>query len=111
MAPAALTVLLKLPVLAAGLPIATITDFVPMVNIATFGMCTTLSNPTVASATAAAMGVLTPMPCVPSIVAPWIATKPTCLLAGIPVVSSSDKCMCMWGGVINITSPGQFLVI
>ena len=111
MAPASLIVPPKFPVLVAGLPIATIMDFAPIVNISTFGMCNTLSNPTVAAATAAALGVLTPMPCVPSIIAPWIPTKPTCLLGGIPVVSGGDKCMCMWGGSISINMPGQFVVL
>jgi len=39
---------------------ATVTDYAPLVNIASFGMCRTQSNPTVAAATAAAQGVLTP---------------------------------------------------
>ena len=53
-------------VFASGLPAATIMDMVPMENIPTFGMCNTITNPEVASATAAALGVLTPMPCVPA---------------------------------------------
>ena len=110
-APVPLVVPPKFPVLASGLPVATIMDFIPMVNIATFGMCSSLSNPTVAAATAAALGVLTPMPCIPAIAAPWIPTKPTCLLAGIPVVTGNDKCMCTWGGCIGISSPGQFTVL
>ena len=40
------------------MPAANIMDHVPMVNIMPFGMCITPSNPAVAAATAAALGVL-----------------------------------------------------
>ncbi len=47
-------------VMASGLPAGTIMDMVPLENIPTFGMCTTPSNPEVASATAAALGCSLP---------------------------------------------------
>ena len=56
-------------------PDANIMDHIPMsADIMPFGMCISPSNPTVASATAAAMGVLTPMPCIPNTPAPWFSS-------------------------------------
>lgn len=86
-------------------PVATIMDNVPMVNILPFGMCRSLANPAVASATAAAMGVLTPMPCVPVIPAPWVPGSPTVLIGGKPALNNTCKLMCAFAGVIQITNP------
>ncbi|MDR1289012.1 MAG: DUF4280 domain-containing protein [Holosporales bacterium] len=116
--PSSLVVIPKSPlVLIANLPVGTIADFVPMVNLLPFGMCTTLTNPTVASATAAAtaaaLGVftLTPMPCIPVILFPWITMKQTVTLPTGPVLPQDSRCQCAWGGTISITSPGQSVVI
>lgn len=106
-APSTLTVLPQKRVFAT-MPAATIMDNVPMVNILPFGMCNSMANPTVASATAAAMGVLTPMPCIPVTTAPWAPGCPKVLIANIPALNNSSKLMCTWGGVIQITAPGQF---
>ncbi|HKP54102.1 MAG TPA: DUF4280 domain-containing protein [Chloroflexia bacterium] len=89
---------------------ATIMDNAPMVNIAPFGMCTSLANPTVASATSAASGVLTPMPCIPVTTAPWAPGSPTVMVGGTPALNTTSKLMCTWAGVISITTPGQFIV-
>ena len=88
-------------------PAATIMDHAPLVNIMPFGMCSSPANPTVAAATAAALGVLTPMPCVPATAAPWIVGAPTVLIGKMPALNNTSKLMCNWGGVIQITSPGQ----
>lgn len=88
-------------------PAATIMDHAPLVNIMPFGMCSSPSNPTVAAATAAALGVLTPMPCVPATAAPWIVGSPTVMIGGVPALNNTSKLMCNWGGVIQIVSPGQ----
>jgi len=93
-----------------GSPAATIMDHQPIVNVPPFGMCSSLANPTVAAATAAALGVLTPMPCVPVTTAPWIVGAPTVLIGNMPALNDSSKLMCNWGGVIQITAPGQFTV-
>lgn len=89
------------------MPIANIMDNKPLVNIMPFGMCSSLANPQVASATAAAMGVLTPMPCIPNIAAPWVPGSPTVLIANQPALNNTSKLMCNFGGVIQIVNPGQ----
>jgi hypothetical protein len=88
-------------------PAATIMDSKPIVNIPTFGMCTSPANPSVASATAAAMGVLTPMPCVPATAAPWTPGAAQTMIGNVPALTAGSTCMCNWGGIIQITSPGQ----
>ena len=107
MAPGSLTVLPLNMVNANQMPAATIMDHIPMVNIAPFGMCQSLANPQVAAATSAALGVLTPQPCLPVTSSPWApgATKVT--IKGNPALTDSSKCMCNWAGSISITNPGQ----
>jgi hypothetical protein len=94
-----------------GTPAATIMDHAPLMNIMPFGMCSSLSNPTVAAATAAALGVLTPMPCVPATAAPWIVGAPTVMIGNLPALNNTAKLMCNWGGVIQIVTPGQTSVM
>ena len=89
-------------------PAGNIMDFVPMMNIPPFGTCMSIANPTVAAATAAALGVLTPMPCIPMTVAPWAPGAPTVLVAGMPALNNSSTLNCMWAGVITFIMPGQF---
>jgi hypothetical protein len=110
-APSALTVIpAGTLLLAGGQPLARVTDFAPMVNIAPFGMCTTPSNPQVAAATAAASGVLTPQPCVPVVTAPWTPGSTKVSAGGVPVLTSTSRCTCAWGGSISIVQPGQVKV-
>jgi hypothetical protein len=59
----------------------------------------------VAAATAAALGVLTPMPCVPATMSPWVTGAPTVLLGNQPSLDNVSKCMCNWGGVVTIVNP------
>jgi hypothetical protein len=108
-APSTLIVLPQNRVLT-GTPAANIMDGKPIVNVPPFGMCSSLANPTVAAATTAALGVLTPMPCVPVTPAPWAPGAPTVLIGGLPALDNNSKLMCTWAGVIQITSPGQTTV-
>lgn len=109
-APSAFSVIPTAMVNAGGLPAASIMDYAPLVNVLTFGMCSSLANPTVASATAAAMGALTPMPCIPATAAPWTPGSSTVMIGGKPALNDGCKLMCSYGGSISVSVAGQFTV-
>lgn len=89
-----------------GRPAGTTMDMMPMVNIPPFGMCTSLSNPTVAAATSAALGVLTPMPCIPTMAGPWKPGALKTTIGGKPALVSGSTCNCAFGGMVSITMTG-----
>ena len=86
--------------------VSTIFDTTPMVNIPSFGMCRSPANPVVATATTAALGVLTPMPCVPATSAPWSPGSVTVTVANRTLLTSTSQCMCAYGGSVSITQSG-----
>ena len=106
-APAPMTELPVHRVWAGTQPAANITDHVSMVNIPSFGMCSCPGNPAVASATTAAAGVLTPMPCVPATVSPWVPGSPTVPMDFQPALNDTSTCVCTYGGVVSVTMAGQ----
>ena len=110
LAPAPLAVLPVKRVASSYVPDATIMDNKPILNIPPFGMCSSPTNPVVIAATAAALGVFTPAPCVPVTPAPWAPGSPTVLIGKVPALNNSSKLMCTWAGVISINVPGQFTV-
>jgi hypothetical protein len=107
-APSVLTVLPAHRTMVGGAPAATLLDSVPIVNVAPFAMCLSAANPTVIAATSAALGVFTPMGCVPATTAPWIpGGAPTVLVGGAPALDALGTLVCAWGGVITVIQPGQ----
>lgn len=105
--PSVLSVLPVRTILLSNKPMANISDNQPMVNIASFGLCRSLANPTVASATSAAMGALTPMPCIPNTTSPWLNGKTDLLLKGQPALLDNCQLICNWAGNIKLNSNGQ----
>ena len=91
-------------------PAANILDFAPITNISPFGLCTSLANPEVAAATAAALGVLTPVPCIPVVTAPWVPGSALVTIDGEPAVDATCTCFCIWNGLITVDDPGQVTV-
>lgn len=94
-------------VLLTGKPQANVSDTKPLANVGSCGNCRSLAYPPTAAATAAAEGVLTPMPCVPSIVGPWFPGKLDYLVQGPPALLKSDHCQCAFGGTISLINDGQ----
>jgi len=106
-APSSLVVLPTNRVLCSNQPAANIMDHIPMTNIMPFGMCMSIANPQVAAATAAALGVLTPQPCIPATASPWAPGAVTVQIANQPALDNISTCMCNWAGVITVVNPGQ----
>lgn len=104
---AVLVVLPERRILLDGQPQANIMDYKPMTNIPSFGLCTSLANPVVAAATAANLGRLQPMPCVPNTTSPWQKGHEKLLLKNFPALCNDDKLNCAWAGTITITDSGQ----
>lgn len=83
------------------------TDIIPMLNIPSFGQCKSIANPMVAAATAAALGALTPQPCIPVIVMPWSPASQKLKIGKMPAILDNSQTMCAWAGQIQVTDPGQ----
>ena len=89
---------------------ATIMDYVPYLNVASFGQCNLISNPMVAAATAAKLGVHSPVTCVPMTVSPWIVGSPTVMVNNLPALTDDSTLICTWGGTISVDDAGQSVV-
>jgi hypothetical protein len=89
-------------------PAGVVTDVSPA-NIPPFLMCVTPTNPQVAAATSAALGVLTPQPCLP-VLSPWAPGSLKVKIGGVPALDNTSTCQCAWGGVVTVGSPGQMTV-
>ena len=91
-------------------PMCTVMDFKPQVNIASFGMCSSPTNPAVQAATAAKLGAFTPAPCVPATTTPWKPGSIASRINGAAVLTDASTCQCQWGGVIAVTTSAQKFV-
>jgi hypothetical protein len=89
----------------AGTSAGVVTD-VAAANVATFGMCMSMSNPQVASATASAQGVLTPQPCQP-VLSPWSPGSAQVTIGQVSALDDASQCNCTWGGAVTVSDAGQ----
>ena len=104
---ATLSVLPDKKIMEVNQPGANIMDFKSMVNIASFGKCSSIINPLTAAATAKNQGVLDPQPCIPVPVMPWAPGKGNVLMANIPACMDDCRTACAYGGMISITNAGE----
>jgi hypothetical protein len=95
--------------------VAHVDDHAPVLNIASFGLCTSMANPAVASATAASFGVMTPQPCMPVTTRPWEGGSQFLVenvgKREVPALMSTSTCACDWFGRISVISPGTSIII
>lgn len=92
------------PASASMMPVLSVMMNKPIVNIVTFGMCNSKTNPAVIAGTAAAQGVHTPMPCLPVIVAPWDNGASNITVGGIQAATKDSTCKCAWGGSVSVVN-------
>ncbi len=106
--PGTLTILPTDQITVENQPIATMMDYIPMMNIGSFNMCNSPMNPQFIAATAAAMGTPTPVPCIPVTIAPWVPPCiPPVLCANKPAIDKNSMCSCMWAPMgITISQSG-----
>jgi hypothetical protein len=107
MAPASFAVAVPHATEAGDIAAGNIDDYTPNANVPTFGMCQSPANPQVAAATAAALGVLTPQPCIPMLVAPWSPGSNSVTIRDRPALNDSCTCNCQWAGQVSVTNAGQ----
>ncbi len=109
-APSALSPIPISRVMISSKPAANIGNDKPFAEVAPCGTCISMANPTVASLTAAALGVLVPAPCTP-VVSPMSPGKPTVLLGGMPAAGPASVAVCAMGaGPVKPTFAGQVQV-
>jgi Domain of unknown function (DUF4280) len=83
----------------AGAPAGVVTDITPA-NVPSFGMCTSPSNPQVAS-------LNSPQPCVPVLLASWSPGSARVTISDVSALDDSCTCTCAWEGVVTVSAAGQ----
>lgn len=93
---------LPIPVKNEGNELMSVLNFIPYLNIPSFGKCKSPANPMVISAYGA------PQECIPVVLTPWSpGAKKLKILGGTAALMDKDTNFCMWAGSIEITDPGQ----
>jgi hypothetical protein len=93
---------LPIPIKYEGNELMSVLNFIPYLNIPSFGNCKSPANPMVIAAQGA------PQTCIPMVLTPWSpGAKKFKILGGTAALMDKDTNFCMWAGSIEITDPGQ----
>ena len=93
---------LPVPIKVDGNELVSVLNFVPYLNIPSFGKCKSMINPMVIA------NKFAPNTCVPMTIAPWSpGAKKLKVLGGTAALLEKDTNTCLWAGKIEITDPGQ----
>ena len=87
----------EINVLVQGMPAGKILDMIPYVNLVPTGICALLT----------AEGGGLPVPCMPSLISPWMIGDPTVLIDGLPALDNLSFIACSHGGLISIMFPNN----
>lgn len=90
-----------------SMPSATINDYIPLVNILSFGECSSTTNPTVSSVIASSSGATTTAPCVPCTVTPWTPGITDVFINNMNALDDGSTCKCLWLGSISFDNAGE----
>ncbi|BFH17763.1 DUF4280 domain-containing protein [Paenibacillus melissococcoides] len=84
-------------------------DFVPGINIPSFGNCFSPLNPAVQASNMVDIYGVKKAPCVPVVTIPWANGKGDVLVDGKPALLSRCTHQCLYCGTIRIENDGQDL--
>ncbi|MEX6627298.1 DUF4280 domain-containing protein [Tenacibaculum salmonis] len=90
-----------------SMPAATVNDYIPLVNIMSFGECSSELNPTVSAIIASSSGATTTAPCIPSTITPWSPGISDVLINGMNALDDGSTCDCLWEGSVSFSDAGE----
>lgn len=92
-------------------PVGSMLDIIPFLNVMTFGICITPTNPMVDAIMIASLGTVDFAPCIPIPIIPKTPAAYNVLRDGIPMAQIESFDLCLWGGLIMTIAPSQFEVM
>ena len=87
-------------------PLANKMDFIPALNVPSFGLCLSPANP-LNWKMAGPVPVFVPSTCIPVAFSPWNPVAKKTKIGGQPAMLETSKTTCAFAGSIKVDDPGQ----